>query len=80
MEGNKVLIRPRVLIWLILFIASVVGVYCLLAIFAISSLSGAPNYSYERAKWNEHFWGLGFLASVLISGLSTWFLVKSRRR
>jgi hypothetical protein len=62
-----------------LVLSALSSLYCLLAIFMVASLSGAPNYTIERAEWNDHFWSLGFLASILVSFLCIWVIVKSRR-
>jgi len=69
----------RLLTWLALMLSLGTSFYCILAVVMVASLSGAPNYSLERAKWNEHIWGLGFLASALVSSLCVWLLVRSRR-
>lgn len=75
----SVLRRLRPYCWLILFVSLVGAAYSLLGLVMTGSLSGAPNYSIERAIYNRDLWGIIFILSGLLAVGSIVVLLRSRR-
>ncbi len=51
--------------------------YCFLGVIQAASLSGAPNYPLDRARFNVRVWGLG---AVVFLALAIILFVKALRR
>jgi hypothetical protein len=70
--------RNRLFVWFGLVLSLGAGLYCLLALAMVASLSGAPNYSLERARFNELIWGSGLLVSAFATGLFLCLLLRKK--
>lgn len=71
--------RLRPYFWISLSVSLLVAVFSFLALAMVGSLSGAPNYSIERAIYNRNVWGITFILSALLAVGSIVVLVRSRR-
>lgn len=71
--------RLRPYCWLVLFLSLAIAAYSLSALVMVGSLSGAPNYSMERAIYNRNVWGFAFTLSALLALGSIVALVRSGR-
>jgi hypothetical protein len=75
----SVLRRLRPWCWFLLFFSTLVAAYSVLALAMAGSLSGAPNYAFERAIYNSRVWASTFLLSTSIAVGSIVVLARSRR-
>jgi hypothetical protein len=72
--------RNWLFVWFGLALSFGATLYCLLALGMVASLSGAPNYSLERARFNGNFWGSGLIISALTTGVFLWLLLRKKPR
>lgn len=69
--------RLRPYFWFILAVSLVGAALSLAAVVMAVSLSGAPNYSVERAIYNRNVWGTTFILAAVLAVGSIVVLVRS---
>ncbi len=65
--------------WMLLVAAVLLAVFSVIAIAAVASLSGAPNYAGD-ARHQALIWEATFIGSLLLCGVSIFVIVVARRR
>ncbi len=72
----------KIILWIITIFSFLACGYSALGLMMVAMLSGAPNYSPERAQFNANLWGsctiIFFLLGVVLSVL-IWNGRKSKR-
>jgi cell division protein FtsW (lipid II flippase) len=54
--------------------------YSLMGLLMVASLSGAPNYSHERAQFNANFWGSSTIIFLLLGFMLSFFTWRYLRK
>lgn len=70
--------RLRPYAWMILVAALLLAVYAAMAVAAVASLSGAPNYP-GNARREARVWEAVFVGAIAFVGLSTFVIVVTRQ-
>ena len=70
----------RIIIWAVAALSFVASAYSLLGVGMVASLSGAPNYSPERARFNASLWGSSTIVFFSIGVICLIFLWRIHRK
>lgn len=70
--------RLRPYAWMLLIAAAMLAAFSVVAVAAVASLSGAPNYAGD-ARHAALTWEAIFTASLLLAAASTYVIVATHR-
>jgi hypothetical protein len=70
----------KIVLWIITILFFVASAYSMLGLLMVASLSGAPNYSHERAQFNANLWGSLTAVFFILGGFSAFVLWRNRKR
>ena len=69
----------RVILWVVTILSLLACGYSFLGVIMVAMLSGAPNYSQERAQFNGNLWGYSTITFFLLSVVLSILIWKSRK-
>lgn len=72
--------RLRPYAWMLMVAAVLAATYSFLALALVASMSGAPNYTIDRARYNANVWTSAFAVSAICAVACVVFLVRTRHR
>ena len=72
--------RLRPYAWMMMVVSILVSAYSFLAVVMVASMSGAPNYALDRARYNARVWTAATVVSLLFAIGCIVFLLRTRRR